>query len=125
MRRWIRLAWIACTNAFFVIPFIDYYFFSLWHYVHWYTIFEARKFWTLLAAAAVLGFALDAVNVRSARIVNIGLWCLFAVKIAAAAFSLWGRFTEDPWMAFFVVPFALLVAGIDLLLYRPKLTVAA
>lgn len=121
MLRWVRLLWVICTNFWFALVFIDYFFFSMWHYDHWYTIFQARQFWTLLGFLAVLGIFLDAFKVKFAREVNIGLWLLFAVYITLGYFSLWGGFTEDSWMAFIFVPFSVGIAITDFLLYRPRL----
>ncbi|MGA8621703.1 MAG: hypothetical protein WB660_24670 [Candidatus Sulfotelmatobacter sp.] len=106
----------------FVLPFIDYFCCSLLPYEHWYGVFRSRASWTFLAAFAILGFVLDALKVKGARAVNVGLWCLFAVKITAAFFGVWGGFTEDAWIALILVPFALFVATVDFSLYRPRLS---
>jgi hypothetical protein len=125
MRRLGRFLFVGATNfLFFISPFVDYFCCSIWHYTRWYVIFDARRLWTLLAVFAVLGIVLDVVHPRSARIVNLGLWILFAVKITGAFFSFWGRFAEDSWMAIFIVPLALAIAWVDLVLYRPKLAIS-
>jgi hypothetical protein len=120
-----RSVFVGATNLlFFVYPFVDYFCCSIWHYNHWYVIFDARRFWTFLAAFAILGVVLDIVH-PSARIVNVTLWILFALKTTGAFFSLWGSFAEDAWMAIFIVPLSLSVAWADFVLYRPKLAVAS
>src|ERR1700729_3686750 len=81
MRRPGRFLFVCASNClFFVYPFVDYFCCSVWHYTRWYTIFDARRFWTFLAALAALGAVLDIVHPRGARVVNVGLWCLFALK---------------------------------------------
>jgi hypothetical protein len=117
-RRPGRFLFVGVTNFFFVLPFVDYFCCSIWHYEHWYLVFEARRFWTFLAAAAILGIILDVVHPKSARIVNIGLWSLFVLKITGMFLLLWGRFLEDSWMTFFIVPLCAAVIWADLALYR-------
>jgi|SRR5580700_526089 hypothetical protein len=124
LRRSGRFVFVGATNLFFVLPFVDYFCCSIWHYTRWYTIFDARRFWTFLAVFATLGLVLDIVQPRSARVVNVALWILFALKITGAFFSLWGSFAEDSWMAIFIVPLALSIAWVDFVLYRPRLAIS-
>ncbi|MFZ0797144.1 MAG: hypothetical protein WCA13_18615 [Terriglobales bacterium] len=76
------------------------------------------SFFGIVAAVALLGFLLEAAGLTIARFLNIGVWCAFAIKIAAAFLGIWGGFEEDRWMAFLLVPMAVFIAAIDLLMYR-------
>jgi hypothetical protein len=126
MRRAGRFVFVSSTNIVaFVYPFVDYFCCSIWHYTRWYIIFDARRFWTLLAVLGVLGLVLDVVHPESARVVNVALWILYALKITGACFSLWGSFAEDGWMALFIAPLSLSIAWIDFVLYRPRLAVSS
>ena len=117
MWRWIRLIWIGATNAILVCPFVDACFSS--HYEHWYIYLKTRLFFGIVAAVALLGFLLEAAELKIARFLNIGVWFAFAVKIVAASLGVWGGFEEDGWLlAFLIVPLATFVAVIDFLMYR-------
>jgi len=126
MRRSGRFVFVCATNFLvFVYPFIDYFCCSTWHYERWYIIFDTRRFWAFLAVLAMSGIVLDIVHPRSARVVNVALWALYSLKITATFFSLWGSFSEDAWMAIFIVPLALSIAWFDFVLYRPKLEISS
>jgi hypothetical protein len=117
MWRWIRLIWIGATNAILVYPFADACFSS--HYEHWYIYLETHLFFGFEAATALLGFLFEAAGARIARVVNIGVWCAFALKIVGAASGVWGGFGEDGWLlASLIVPLAVFIVAIDVLMYR-------
>jgi hypothetical protein len=124
MRRLVRFLFVGATNyVAFVMPFVDYFCCSIWRYARWYTIFDARRFLAFLAVFAVLGIALDVVHPRSAMVINASLWILFALRITGMFFSVWGKFDEDAWMAFVIVPLALVIARADVALYRHRVAV--
>ncbi|HYM76202.1 MAG TPA: hypothetical protein VE377_09515 [Candidatus Dormibacteraeota bacterium] len=121
MRRWIRLAWIGLTNSLLVLTPVYFLPFAMPHGLPGYAVFYFIAYWWDFIFGAVLGFVLDAVQAKSAQVVNVGIWLWIALKSAAIYFNLWGRFAGDnKWLAAYLTPIALTIAAVNFFLYRKK-----
>lgn len=119
MRRWIRLTWVGLTNSLLFWPVLSY----LRSVVLYHSPSRAVPLiiganWTLIVGA-ILGFVLEVMQEKSARLVNTGIWIWLAIKSAGIYFSWWG-IKEDRWFFAYVAPLSCIVAIADFLLYRPK-----
>jgi hypothetical protein len=121
MQRWIRLAWIGLANTSLLLAPAYFSFPVFPHGRPWYAAFSLFvAYWWDLIFGAILGFVLEAVQAKRARLVNIGLWVWVAVKSTAVYFSLWGSFSGAKWLAAYVPPTAWALATVDFFLYRKR-----
>lgn len=119
MNRSIRLTWIGLTNSLLLLPVLGSIRAVILYGLPWSAI-------TLIIAAkpdiisgAILGFVLEAMQARHARLVNIGIWAWLALKNAGIYFSFWGH-VESRWLATYIAPLSCVIAIVDFFLYQPK-----
>jgi hypothetical protein len=118
MQRWIRLSWVGLTNSLLLLP-IAYFFRGVILYgSRWGVAFLTVILWWDFIVGAVLGFVLDAMQAKSARLVNIGIWIWLALKFTAVYFSLWTPSTESRGVAAYLAPLAWTIATVNFFLYR-------
>jgi len=119
MRRWIRLAWVGVTNSLLLAP--------LAYAVYSVTVYGSRWGIELLSVyhawayivGAILGFALDASQQKNARLVNVGIWLLLALRTTSMYIGLWRPSSDVRLAAAYVASLAWTVATINFFLYRP------
>ena len=118
MQRWVRLSWIGLTNSLLLFP-IGYFLHSVILYgSRWGVAFLSVIPWWDFIVGAILGFVLDAMQAKSARLVNIGIWIWLALKSTAVYFSLWTSSTESRGFAAYLAPLAWTIATVSFFLYR-------
>src|SRR5260370_16112362 len=117
MQRCIRLSWIGLTNSLLLLP-IAYLLRSVIPYgSRWGLLLSVILWWDFIVGA-VLGFVLDAMQAKSARLVNIGIWIWLALKSTAVYFSLWTPSTESRSIAAYLAPLAWTIATVNFFLYK-------
>jgi len=118
MQRWIRLSWIGLTNSLLLLPIAN----SLRSVILYGSgsgfAFLSVILWWDFIVGAVLGFVLDAMMAKSARLVNTGIWIWVALKSTAVYFSLWTPSTESRWIAAYLAPLAWIIATVNFFLYK-------
>lgn len=118
MQRWIRLSWVGLTNGLLLLPLADSLRSVILYGSRWGIAFLSVISWFDIIVGAVLGFVLDVMQAKSARLVNIGIWIWLALKSTAVYFSLWTPSTESRWIAAYLAPLAWTIATVNFFLYK-------
>lgn len=119
MKRWIRLTWIGLTNSLLLLPVLSSIRDAILYGSPWWTITLTAAAESDLIFGAILGFVLDAMQARYARLVNTGIWVWVALKNAGIYFELWGH-TEVRWLTAYIAPLSCVIAIVNFLLYRSR-----
>jgi hypothetical protein len=110
--------WIGLTNGLFLLPFAYYLRDYLLYESRWDMVFALEFLRSDMVALSIIGFYLEVVRARSARLVNVGLWGWFALRNTLRYFALWGHFSGSRELAFYLIPPALAIAIVNFFFYR-------